>query len=55
MRKKYTNGSCQDCGRGPVTVVVFWINGMRYRVCKDHAREYRRIILKPARNLGSAN
>ncbi len=46
-RRRYTPGACQDCGRGPVTTVIFWVSGMRYRVCKAHAREYRRVILKP--------
>ncbi len=39
MRRRL--GSCEDCGgHQPVRTVVFWVNGMRYRVCKDHEREY---------------
>lgn len=46
-RRKYRPGRCEDCGRGPVTQVLFWVNGMPYTVCKDHAREYQRVILRP--------
>jgi hypothetical protein len=48
LRRQYTLGRCQDCGRTkPVTVIIFWVNGMRYRVCGTCIRAYRGVILKP--------
>ena len=32
---------CQDCGARPTRTVRSWVNGMPYRVCKEHAKEYR--------------
>ena len=47
-RRQYTVGRCQDCGRTRrTTVVIFWSTGMRYRVCVDCIKAYRRVILKP--------
>lgn len=35
-------GRCQDCGRNwvPTRIIRFWVDGMRYRVCRDCEREY---------------
>lgn len=33
-------GSCQDCGNGPVRWIAFNATGMPYRVCAAHEREY---------------
>lgn len=46
MRRRYVAGRCWDCGRGPVTEVVFWATGMRYKVCAEHCREYRQALKK---------
>lgn len=48
-RRKYrVNGRCDDCGHEiPTTIITFWVNGMRYRVCKDCIKPYRGQILKP--------
>ena len=48
-RRRYStdNGHCQDCGALRTTTVIFWVNGMRYRVCSTCVRAYRRVILKP--------
>ncbi len=47
-RRKYTIGRCQDCGRTrSTTVIIFWVNGMMYRVCAECIRAYRGVILKP--------
>lgn len=50
VRRKYCGDKrCQDCGRDRATRITFWVNGMLYWVCPEHAREYRlmRVILKP--------
>lgn len=46
-RRIYRPGHrCQDCGHVRLTtVVIFWLNGMRYRVCSTCIRPYRRSIL----------
>lgn len=49
-RRKYhtDNGRCDDCGHAiPTTVIHFWGNNMRYVVCKDCIKPYRKRILKP--------
>lgn len=47
-RRKYIPGRCQDCGHSkPITTIIFWVNAMRYRVCKDCIKPYRRVILAP--------
>jgi hypothetical protein len=49
-RRQYRIGRrCQDCGRDwkPTTTITFWVNGLRYRVCGECIRAYRRVILKP--------
>lgn len=47
MRRKYDQGKCQDCGHVKrTTVIVFWVNGMRYRVCAACIRPYRGRILR---------
>lgn len=53
VRRKYRPGRrCQDCGwEKPTTEIRFWATGMRYRVCKECIKPYRRQILyetKPA-------
>lgn len=49
MRRLYTIGRCRDCGHEKrTTVAIFWVNGMRYRVCASCIRAYRRVILKPS-------
>jgi hypothetical protein len=42
-------GRCQDCGweHKPVRRVTFWVNGMRYQVCAECERAYRRVINWP--------
>jgi hypothetical protein len=48
MRRRYTLGTCQDCGHTKrVTRITFWVNGMRYVVCSTCIRPYRGVILKP--------
>lgn len=48
-RRKYAvNGRCDDCGwPKPTTIITFWVNGMRYRVCSGCIKAYRKSILKP--------
>lgn len=47
-RRKYTLGRCQDCGwEKRVTEIIFWVNGMRYRVCATCIKSYRDRILNP--------
>lgn len=47
-RRRYTLGQCADCGRTRrTTVIIFWVSGMRYRVCADCIKAYRAAILKP--------
>ena len=49
IRRAYTTGRCQDCGRERRTTVIrFWVNFMRYRVCADCIRAYRPVILAPS-------
>ena len=45
------NGRCQDCGRDyvPTRVITFWVNGMPYRVCREHEQVYRRVMCWPVR------
>ena len=46
MRRKYTEGRCEDCGWiKRVTWITFWVNAMRYRVCAACIKPYRRVIL----------
>lgn len=48
-RRRYKiGGRCQDCGRDwvPTSIIVFWVNGMQYRVCGECVRAYFRVILK---------
>jgi len=45
-RRRYREGQCQDCGWiKRVTTIVFWVNAMHYRVCKDCIKPYRGVIL----------
>jgi hypothetical protein len=45
-RRHYADGTCQDCGHHRrVTVVRFWLNDLRYRVCRDCIKPYRKRIL----------
>lgn len=45
-RRVYRLGYCQDCGHyRRITVVRFWLNDMRYRVCAQCIRPYRKVIL----------
>lgn len=47
-RRKYSEGRCQDCGWiKRTTEIIFWVNGMRYRVCAQCIKPYRKEILKP--------
>lgn len=47
-RRKYSDGICQDCGHyRNVTTVYFWATGMKYTVCADCIKAYRRVILNP--------
>jgi hypothetical protein len=47
VRRKYTLGKCQDCGWVKrTTVITFWVNGMKYRVCAQCIKPYRGSILK---------
>lgn len=47
-RRQYVQGRCEDCGRTKrVTTVIFWATGMRYDVCAECIKPYRRVILKP--------
>ena len=47
MRRKYTQGKCQDCGwTKRVTAIIFWVNGMKYTVCARCLQAYRGRILK---------
>lgn len=47
-RRKYYLGNCQDCGQyRRVTTVYFWVNGMRYVVCSECIKPYRKVILAP--------
>lgn len=47
MRRTYTKGKCQDCGwTKRTTVITFWLNGMKYRVCAVCIRPYRTVILR---------
>jgi hypothetical protein len=47
-RRKYFDGVCRDCGwHKKVTTAIFWVNGMKYDVCKDCIKPYRRVILDP--------
>jgi hypothetical protein len=47
MKRKYEEGHCQDCGHEKqTTVVVFWATGMKYRVCAECIKAYRKVILK---------
>lgn len=32
---------CMDCGARPTRWIRFWVNGMKYRTCKEHTAEYR--------------
>lgn len=48
IRRVYKPGVCQDCGwQKRVTTIIFWVNGMRYRVCAECIKPYRKVILKP--------
>ena len=45
-RRKYERGTCQDCGKETqVTIITFWVNGMRYKVCSTCIKPYRNRIL----------
>lgn len=48
-RRRYYRSSrpCQDCGatHKPVTLIRFWATGMRYIVCAECIRPYRKIIV----------
>lgn len=47
MRREYHDGRCQDCGHDKrVTVVTFWVTGMRYRLCAACVRVYGKLLLK---------
>jgi hypothetical protein len=48
QRRKYHEGHCMDCGRVKrVTVIFFWATGMRYVVCAECIKPYRKVILAP--------
>lgn len=45
-RRKYYAGQCQDCGwHKRVTTIYFWATGMRYVVCAECIKPYRKVIL----------
>lgn len=46
-RRYFTTGRrCEDCGRErPRTLIRFWATGMRYVVCAECIRAYRRVIV----------
>jgi hypothetical protein len=47
-RRKYFNGKCADCGwQKRVTEIIFWATGMKYIVCAECLKPYRKAILKP--------
>lgn len=47
-RRVYRPGlRCKDCGHvRSTTVVIFWVNAMRYRLCAQCVRLYRPVILR---------
>ena len=49
QRRKYEpHTRCEDCGRDRLTTVVFfWANSYRMRVCSDCIQPYRDRILAP--------
>jgi hypothetical protein len=51
MRRKYSDGRCEDCGHvKSTTVITFWTTGMKYRVCSECIKPYRKVIVLPARS-----
>lgn len=47
-KRTYLSGRCEDCGqRTRVTEIAFWLNGLRYRVCRACIKPYRNRINKP--------
>lgn len=52
-RRKYEIGRCQDCGHTKrTTVIVFWVSGMKYRVCASCKRAYRQLAPGPMGTFG---
>jgi hypothetical protein len=49
-RRKYAQGTCNDCGRNrKVTPVIFWVNGFKQKYCGDCIKMYHnmKVLLKP--------
>lgn len=48
VRRKYYKATCQDCGwHKSVTTIYFWATGMKYVVCAECIKAYRKVILAP--------
>lgn len=48
MKRKYSQGTCNDCGWWKrVTTIYFWATGMKYVVCAECIKPYRKVILDP--------
>lgn len=46
-RRVYRPGTCQDCGQHKrVTLIRFWVNDYRMRVCTECIKPYRDRILR---------
>ena len=45
-RRHYAPGRCGDCGRTRrVTMIWFWVNAYKMRVCADCIKPYRSVLL----------
>lgn len=48
-RRVYTLGKCEDCGRTKrTTIIVFWLTGLKYRVCASCKWAYRQLAPGPS-------